>query len=105
KEKIFVAACDMPLLDTSLVKTILSVNGDYDAVIPREGKQPQFLAALYSRKVLPELDQFLREGGRSIFDFCKTLNKVHWLTMKDESFFNVNSPEEFQHLVNKNAKR
>ena len=58
------------------------------------------LVGLYSKQILPKLDLFLKEGGRSVMQF---LNKVETeIVVFDDQyencFLNVNTPVEFKNL-------
>lgn len=99
---VFVASCDAPFLDLSLVSHLASRLSGHDVVAPYWEGRLQPLHAVYRRGVLPLLEQQLRCGELrpvSLYDKVRTL-KVH----EDEvrafdpeglSFFNVNTPDDY----------
>ncbi|MFC2041639.1 molybdenum cofactor guanylyltransferase [Chloroflexota bacterium] len=93
-----VVACDMPFLNTELLRYMIGLLGNFDAVVPRleEGKiEP--LHAVYSKSCLPVIEERLERNHLGIHSFFKTVN-VRYVE-RDEcqrldpellSFFNVN---------------
>ena len=97
----FVAACDMPFLNKSLISRIASLAPGYDIVIPKtpDGLQP--LHAIYSQKCLPFMDDQLHKNNLRILDFFDRVKKrevptgeILPLDPKLASFLNVNTPED-----------
>src|SRR3972149_11959699 len=97
----FVAACDMPFLNKSLIKHLADLSPGYDIVIPKtqDGLQP--LHAIYSRKCLPFMEDLIREDNLKIIDFFHRVQKREVLTEEIlpldpmlTSFLNVNTPED-----------
>jgi molybdopterin-guanine dinucleotide biosynthesis protein A len=97
----FVAACDMPFLNKSLIRHLVDLSQSYDIVIPKtqDGLQP--LHAVYSRKCLPFMEDLLRKDNLRIIDFFHRVKKREVLTEeilaldpKLASFLNVNTPED-----------
>ena len=88
--------CDSPFLPHDLVARlaadILNTNADVASVRVDSRLQPVF--ALIRHDVLPLLEEFLLEGGRSIEAWFRTL---HWVAVdfdNSDAFANFNSPEE-----------
>lgn len=101
----FVAACDMPFLNPSLIRFLMGLAQGYDIVIPRtpDGLQP--LHATYSRRCLPFIEVLLRQENQRILDFFPKVKKRE--VMPEEllaydpelrSFINVNTPEDLGRL-------
>lgn len=98
---VFIVAGDMPLIGRDLVKSqvgLFNVNRP-DAMIPRAGGYIEPLHSIYSKKILPDLERFLRNNeGHAVWEFIRTLNAVYFETAGDaeaeDSFRSVNSPED-----------
>jgi molybdopterin-guanine dinucleotide biosynthesis protein A len=97
----FVAACDMPFLNKSLIRHLVKLSPGYDVVIPKtqEGLQP--LHAVYSLKCLPFMEELLSKDDLKIIDFFPHIKKREVLTEeilaldpKLASFLNLNTPED-----------
>ena len=97
----FVAACDMPFLNKSLISRIVALAAGYDIVIPKtpDGLQP--LHAIYSQKCLPFMEDQLRKNNLKILDFFPRVKmrevpteEILPLDPKLASFLNVNTPED-----------
>jgi len=101
----FVTACDMPYLDAGLIRLLCTIDETADAVVPlnkEELREP--LHAVYSKSALPTIENIIATGDKSILivlDRVKT--RVLELDEIDgtESFRNVNTPEEYQRLTEK----
>ncbi len=71
----FVIACDMPNIDICLVQKMLRDIKSFDGIVPRLGKdryEPLF--AVYTKKMLPIINDLLASGERKIdrtYDLCK----------------------------------
>lgn len=106
-EKIFVTACDMPNINTDLIRELNNSFGDsFDALIPfsQGGQEP--LHAYYSRRSLPVFTAAIEHGELKILDCLKKINAklVNWNEIKlfhgaETTFINVNTPAEFNTLV------
>lgn len=76
----FVVACDIPEIETSYVRRILSeaAGSDADIIVPTTGNgryEPLF--AVYRKSALEAINKVLSSGGRKIsdvFDLCKVRN-------------------------------
>lgn len=111
KEEVnFCVACDMPLIQTSLVQYMMNMAHGYDAVIPvirdetriwKDRIQP--LHAAYNKSCLPLMKQHLSEGRRSLHELVLSLD-VRYITEKETARFdpgldsarNINTPDEYQ---------
>jgi molybdopterin-guanine dinucleotide biosynthesis protein A len=71
----FVMAGDMPVVHVPLIRRLLA-EADADVVVPRvTGGRMETLFAVYSRSVIPAIDEILAEGSRSVLDLyprCRT---------------------------------
>jgi molybdenum cofactor guanylyltransferase len=108
---VFVAAGDMPFIRPE-VMAALSLRADgYDVTIPREGSYFQPLCAVYHKNCLPHMEKLLRAGIYKILDFFPDV-RVHCvpssvLAVSDPdliSFFNINTPDDYQEACHKLKK-
>lgn len=97
-----VVGCDMPFLDLSLLRYMLSLAGGYDVVIPRLGELLEPLHAVYSNACLPAMDRLLGQGRRQIITFFHEV-RVRYVERAEVdrfdpghlSFINVNTPQDW----------
>jgi molybdopterin-guanine dinucleotide biosynthesis protein A len=95
----FVIACDIPEIDTRLIKSMIRRAGDYDAVVPRVGPdlyEPLF--AVYKKSALPAMEGFLRSGRNKIIDAISSC-RVKYLDLPGRQFSNINTRAEYRSLV------
>ena len=98
RDQVFFAGCDMPFLQPGLIERQLTIarSGRFDCIIPSGPKGIEPLHGIYSRSVLPELEEVLRQKKLSINQFCSRLNTCYLQTEPGElvSFFNINTAED-----------
>jgi len=100
--RIFVAACDMPLLNPTLVRRICAQARDHDVTIPRSHNGHEPLHAVYAKSCLPSMTAELAAGRRRIVSFFPQVrvSELHAELWRDcdpqeLSFRNINTPEEY----------
>ncbi|HZS01198.1 MAG TPA: molybdenum cofactor guanylyltransferase [Chloroflexota bacterium] len=94
-------ACDMPFVSTAVLRALLDLAADYDAVVPVLGEQPEPLHAVYRTTCLPAIEAALREGRKRMIAFFDAV-RVRYvaedaLRARDpdlRSFLNVNRPDD-----------
>jgi molybdopterin-guanine dinucleotide biosynthesis protein A len=97
----FFVACDMPFLQRDLIRYMVEIKGDFDAVVPRVDWKIEPLHAIYARSCLPAIKKLIDEGSYQIIRFFDKL-KVRYVEKEEirsfdsrlRSFLNVNSPKE-----------
>jgi molybdopterin-guanine dinucleotide biosynthesis protein A len=95
----FVVACDMPEIDTALMRAILRQAGEYDAVVPRVGVdlyEPLF--AVYRKSALPAMEGLLRSGNNKMIDSYSRC-RVRYVDLPGRQFRNINTKAEYSGLV------
>jgi molybdenum cofactor guanylyltransferase len=65
----FFVACDMPFLNPSLIRRIVEMQGDTDAVVPRLGRWVEPLHSLYAKTCLGAIEEVIRSGNIQILQF------------------------------------
>jgi FdhD protein len=101
-ERIFVVACDMPLLSAELIRYICTSAEDAQVVIPKADDGLQPLHALYHKSCLAAVEEVLNSGRHRIIEFFPRV-RVHaidgeelaQLDPQGVSFRNINTPQEY----------
>lgn len=112
-ERVFVAACDMPFLNPDLIRQLCNSSAEVDAVVPLNGeglREP--LHAVYARSAAETARQVIEQDEKSILivlDRIRTRlvtpEALRSISAAEESFRNVNTPEEYgglEHNMPKN---
>ena len=104
----FFIACDMPFVSEDLIRYIVSVRGDYDAVVPKIDWKMEPLHALYTKSCLPVIKELIAAG---IYQTIKSFYKLNVRYVNEaeikandpqmRSFLNVNRPEELVDTLNR----
>ena len=97
---IFVTACDMPFVSTSVIRKIVDSLKDYDAVIPKYNGKLHFLNAVYSLRCTDIFKKKLDGDFLRLKDIVEDLNCniVEEFKFEDDHlspFFNMNTPDDF----------
>lgn len=106
----FFVACDMPFLNSGLIRHMTTVCNDFDVTIPRVSGRLHTLHAIYHKNCLPHIENLIERGDHKITHFFGRA-KVNYLTENDIrpfdpdllSFLNVNSPQDFEKLKAKST--
>ncbi len=102
-----VVACDMPFLNTELLRYMVELSGDFDAVVPilREGTVEP-LHAIYSKNCLDSIKTQLERNELAIDSIFGTLNikyvkRVECQRLDPQllSFFNINDHSDLDRAV------
>ena len=106
-------ACDSPFVEPKLLTYLVSVLGEYDAVMPYTHREIhashntqitlQTLCAAYSKRCLPIIESMLRDSELRVHALqgrahIKRVSPEVWQAFDPEgmSFFNINTPEDFE---------
>jgi len=102
-KKVFVAAGDMPFLQTDLILRILAIarREDCDCVIPRNNEGFEPLHAVYDAGAVAEFERALRGDDLSIWAAFSRLNTMYVDTTPVErhSFFSINTKEDLKSAI------
>ncbi len=96
-------ACDMPLLNLSLLQYMVRLSPDFDVVIPRVGDETEPLHAIYSKSCLQPIADLLDRGQRRVIYFFDRV-RVRYVEPEEIeafdpdhlSFFNINTLADLQ---------
>ena len=105
-EKIFVLSCDVPLMSKEMIEYIIEYKTDKSIVFCEAAGYHQPLVGVYSKKILSEIEKFISNNemsDKSFHQFLKIVDAeiIHPEKLsfyKDEIFFNVNRPEDYEQL-------
>ncbi|HET7011134.1 MAG TPA: molybdenum cofactor guanylyltransferase [Anaerolineales bacterium] len=100
-ERVILVACDMPFVQPKLVRRLLELAEDHDAVVPRRAGEFEPLLAVYRRRCLEPIREALAAGKNRVISFfpsvrLRPVDEAEWspLDPAARSFFNVNTPED-----------
>ena len=101
----FFVACDMPFLRENFLRHMVSLRGDYDAVVPRVRWMVEPLHALYAKQCLPAIRESIHSREYQILKFFQKI-KVRYVEEEEirrvdpdlKSFFNINRPEDLESI-------
>jgi molybdopterin-guanine dinucleotide biosynthesis protein A len=104
----FFVACDMPFLNEHLIRHMIHVRDDFDAVLPRMDWMLEPLHALYSKKCLPVLQNAIEQHQYQIAK-CFAGLRVRYVDEEElrlwdpdlRSFFNINKPQDLPEAASK----
>jgi molybdopterin-guanine dinucleotide biosynthesis protein A len=102
---IFVAACDMPLLNPRLIRLMLQRASGCDVLVPEIDGYFEPLHAIYSRRCLKVIEETLNRGERQIYSFYPRV-KIKRMGKEDIaevdphllSFKNINTEEDYEEM-------
>ena len=108
----FIAGCDMPFLNISLLHYMISLMQGFDAIVPRlETDKIEPLHAIYSRRCIDIIQTQLEHEHLKI---SQTLDMLHVRYVQREectrfdpyllSFFNINSPSDLKRATKINER-
>ncbi len=108
-ETVICVGCDSPFLKPNLLKYLVSVLENYDAVMPLSNeidnnthKTLQTLCAVYSKSCIPIIEDMLKHSELRVHALQESANVLcispeTWNLYDPDgiSFFNVNTPEDY----------
>lgn len=101
----FCVGSDMPFLKEPLIEYLIRNIEGYDVVVPKtkDGLQP--LHAVYSKNCIEPIRKMINDRRYRIIDFykyvrTKIIDEVEFISLDPlrESFVNINTPEEFLNI-------
>jgi molybdopterin-guanine dinucleotide biosynthesis protein A len=113
-DRAFVCSCDAPFINRALARRLCDMLDDYDVLIPEVGGKLQTLHAVYRRDCAKVLGS-MREQGEQRLHRIASFAKVRIVSEEEIraldpdpellSFFNVNTPEDYQRALKLIAER
>lgn len=109
---VFVRATDMPFLEPSLAEALISLtrNPRLDVIVLKKDQAFEPLMALYHVRCLPHIRRSMEADRRQVISFYRSVH-VHaveesqWRAYDPQglSLWNINTPEDWQRLVEESA--
>lgn len=104
QKSVFVFACDMPNLQSELIRKQLDLfrKNQPDILIPRHQQGIEPLHAIYSRNCLPRIKEQLNKNDCAVRSFFPTV-QVDYFDLaagEEKYFFNINTIKELASLRN-----
>jgi len=91
-------ACDMPLLNLPLLRYMILLSADFDAVVPAVGDLIEPLHAIYSQACIRPIEELLQRGEMRVSGFLAhvrvrrvTEDELSLFDPQHLSFFNINT--------------
>ncbi len=105
-ENVFLCACDMPLMKPKLVRFLHAIAVERGTVVPRSPSGLEPLFAFYAKSCLPKVEDLLHSGSYGLHQLPGILGAeivpfeaIESIDPDAESFFNVNTPSDYEKLV------
>lgn len=102
-DRCFIAACDMPFLNASLIAHMVAVSAGSDVLVARLSQGQEPLHAIYSKACIEPIEELLAKGDLKIINFFP---KVKVVEMPEQevrrfdpdllSFFNINNDADLK---------
>ena len=103
---VYVSSCDVPLLRTEFVRSVIDRLGGFELAVPREGEYHHPLAAVYRTSLATRCQELLAAGKRRPLHLIQT-SRAHVFDVEElrksdphlDSLRNANTPEEYAALA------
>jgi len=102
-EAAFVTGCDVPFLRPQLIRRLMKLLAEHDAVVLWVGERPEPLTAIYRTHLRGRVEGLLAAGESrpaALFELVSTRRvfpqELAEVDPRLESLFNVNTPEEYR---------
>lgn len=102
-DKVLCIACDMPLITRETLNILGRYKEDYDVLVPQVGGRLQPLCAIYSKNILPSIEEAIVKNNNKLQLLIKSQNyKI--IEGNEESkfiekdFLNINTEREYNEL-------
>lgn len=99
-----ILSCDVPLVTTVFLKFLLSNTSNYDTTIPVVNNFAEPLIGIYSKKIIPIIENEIKQKNFSIYKMLKKVN-CNFLEINEKTyifgknmFLNINNFEEYENL-------
>ncbi|MFH0867901.1 MAG: molybdenum cofactor guanylyltransferase [Candidatus Woesearchaeota archaeon] len=99
----FILGCDMPFVNADLVKYMLGFD-EFDTVIPKINDNVEPLHALYSKNILPIIENQIKNNKLKIREMIEKIEKIKYIEReeiekfdkKNICFFNINNEDDLE---------
>ncbi len=110
----FVCAGDMPFVNPEVVDLLFEKASGHDAALPRwDERMFEPLHAVYSRKILPEIEKAFERGKHSVLAPVFQMQDVVFVEVSEireidpelKTFVNINTVEDLENMIGSAVKR
>jgi len=105
---IFAAACDLPFPSGAIMRHLISLRGDHDAVVPVTTQSLEPLFAVYAKSCLEPMRLMLEAGNLRIYDLYPRIRtryvdaaELAPLDEEGTSLLNINTPVDYRGVTRK----
>ncbi len=103
-EAVFILGVDLPFVDKSIIHSLLQSfadNPEAEAVVPVTPAGTEPLCTVYTRRLLPRIEDSLNVGKHRLQSLFET-GKILRVSFKETTpFTNLNRPEEYENAIRK----
>lgn len=103
--RIFTIPCDMPFLNSAFINYMLSINGDYDVIVPFINNQYEPLHAIYSDNCISHIEKLINNKQRRIITFFDQVDvrkigedEIAFYDDPQRIFQNINYSDDLRNL-------
>ncbi|MDP2157696.1 MAG: NTP transferase domain-containing protein, partial [Nitrospirota bacterium] len=104
--ELFVAACDMPFIQTGVLELIIRDFKGQHALLPVYEGRPQPLFGIYSASVREAMKEHIMQNRKAMWDLLQDIRPalipeedVRAADPEGMTFININTLEEYRNLV------
>ncbi|HEX2934748.1 MAG TPA: molybdenum cofactor guanylyltransferase [Bacteroidales bacterium] len=94
-----VVSCDIPFVETALFTNLLQNMEGSDIIVPVHDNYVEPLCAIYKKKVVPALQQFIDQQNYRLFEFVEHMPhrrlEINPSTFSKRIFLNINTMDDF----------
>ncbi|MDM7918961.1 MAG: molybdenum cofactor guanylyltransferase [Methanosarcina sp.] len=110
----FVCAGDMPFVNTEVVDLLFRKASGHDAALPKWGERMfEPLHAVYSRKMIPEIEKAFERGKHSVLAPVFQMQDIVFVDVSEirkidpelRTFVNINTVEDFECMIESTVKK
>lgn len=110
----FVCAGDMPFVDSRVVDLLFEKANGHDTALPKwEDGKFEPLHAVYSKKMIPEIEKAFKKGKRSVLTPVFEMKDVVFVEISEirefdpalRTFANINTVDEMQRVIELSSKK
>ncbi len=102
-QRIFVVACDMPLLNFDDIELIIKNSAQQDIAIAEYEGKAAYTLGVYSKGLLAAMNSFLNSGNKSVGEFCRETSNVVRVPLAGTSAININTKQDLMRLETQHA--
>lgn len=105
-DKVLCIACDMPLIQKDTLNLMAKIEDNYEILIPRINDRLQPLCSIYSKDLIPEIEEALINGKNKLQKFIleknyKIIDNIKYENLSLKEFSNINNKEDLKVLEEK----